>query len=110
MVSHEEENLKYFSTSVPVPATASESVSNKEEDVSSNLNVVADDLYDNDEAITDTGFFSEEDTNSNLNAVDVDDEYWKEVRNNPIIVTDSPDHKNKSSPRIWNVFDSSSKF
>ena len=49
---------------------------------------------DNDLAITDTGVVLEEDANSNLNSVDVDDEYWKEVRNNPIIVTNSPNPKN----------------
>ena len=55
MVSNEEETQ---STTVPVPATAPESVSNEEEDVSSNLNVVADALYDKNQVITDTGVFS----------------------------------------------------
>ena len=71
MVSNEEETQ---STTVLVPATAPESVSNEEEDVGSNLNVVADNLYDKDQAITNMGVFSEEATNSNLNAVDVVDE------------------------------------
>ena len=68
-----------------------------------NSSVVTDDLYDNGLAITDTGVVSEEDTNSNLNAVDVDVEYQKEVRNNPIIVTNSRNQENNSSPRIWNA-------
>ena len=50
-------------------------------------------MYDNDLTITDTGVVLEEDANSNLNAVDVDDEYWKEVRINLIIVTDRPTPK-----------------
>ena len=51
--------------------------------------IVADDLYDNNLAIIDTGVVSEDNDNSNLNALDVDDEYWKDVRNNPIRVIDS---------------------
>ena len=36
------------------------------------------------------GVVSGEDANSNLNAVDVDDEYWKVVKSTLIIVTDWP--------------------
>ena len=86
MVSNKEE---IQSTTVAVPTTAPEIVSNKD-DVRLSLNVVVDDFYDNDLAITDTGVVSEEKANSNLNTVDVDDEYWKKGRNNPIIVTDKP--------------------
>ena len=112
MVSNEEE---IQSTTVAVPTTAPEIESNNK-DVSSNLNVVADDIYNDDLAITNTGVNLEEGANSNSNwiavdvDVDVDDEYWKEVSNDPIIVTNSPNPENNSSPRIWNIFDSSSKF
>ena len=65
---------------------------------------------DNDLAVTNTEVSLKEDTNSKLNTVDIDDQYWKEVRNNPIIVTNRSIPEINLSQRIWTVFDRSLKF
>ena len=41
--------------------------------------IVADDLHEKYLAITNTGIVLEDNDNSNLNAFDVNDEYWKKV-------------------------------